>query len=96
MQVDRFCRKFERILDDRHSYDNKCDPCCLDQGGLPCDNRLDRDSELKSHSRFRNPLQDNSNYHWYKNPLFIGFMVAIGIALLILLIGFSNPCFLKA
>jgi hypothetical protein len=96
MQVDRFCRKFERILDDCESYEKNCEPCYEGNGGEGDDfDHYDHHNHHDSHSRRDNRRDNGRNFSkkhcgsFGRNPLFVGLIVGVVIALILLFMSYS-------
>lgn len=78
MHVDRFCRKFEKIIDDNCAHQNDCEDCDFDQRYFE---HRHRDRDFAHH-------RGHSNCIWVKvltNPIFVGLVVGVIIALILLL-----------
>ena len=80
MQVERLCRKFERILDDNAHFTQDCEDHCLEDCQGKC---LSQDGR----SWIQSMVSKTPNF--FKNPIFLGLLIGGIIALILLFVNRS-------
>lgn len=85
MQVDRLCRKFERILEDNADFHSGCEDQCFEQMDHYQKRMLCHQNETNSFSQ--KTLSVISGF--FRNPIFVGLFVGGIVALILLLMNSS-------
>lgn len=85
MQVERLCRKFERIIEDNSDFHSGCEDQCFEQ----MDHSQQRISGQNGGSSALSQKTLTVISGFFRNPIFVGLLVGGIVALILLLMNSS-------